>query len=132
MTSITNSAILQYRGRFQWSNHFNELLLQTLKEVGIRLERLEGRVDHVINEKADKADVKDVKADVKDVKADVKSVIEKLDQKADKADVNALRDEVRSQGQRLDRIETGIRTLQWTMTAGLAVMGIILAFVKAC
>ena len=107
------------------SNHFNELLLQTLKDVGIRLERLEGRVDHVINEKADKTDVKEVKADIK-------SVIEKLDQKADKADVNALCDEVRSQGQRLDRIEIGIKTLQWTMTAGIAVLGIILAFVRSC
>ena len=122
------------------SNHFNELLLQTLKDVGIRLERLEGRVDHVINEKADKTDIQDVKADVKDVrselkdvKADVKdvrselrTVSEKLDQKTDKADLNALRDEVRSHGQRLDRIETGIKTLQWTMMAGLAVLDIIL------
>ena len=144
------------------SNNFNELLLQTLKDVGIRLERLEGRVDHVINEKADKTDVKEVKAELKSVaekldqkadKADLKSVIEKLDQKADKADVqdvkadvqdvkadvqdvkadvNTLRDEVRSQGQRLDRIETGIKTLQWTMTAGIAVLGIILAFVRSC
>ena len=119
------------------ANHFNELLLQTLKEVGIRLERLEGRVDHVINEKADKTDVQDVKADIKDVKADIKDVKanvnvlnEKLDQKADKADVNILRDEVRAHGQRLDRIETGIKTLQWTMTAGIAVLGIILAFVR--
>ena len=130
------------------SNNFNELLLQTLKDVGIRLERLEGRVDHVINEKADKTDVKDLKTDLKSViekldqkadKADLKSVIEKLDQKADKSDVkdvksdvNALSDEVRSQGQRLDRIEMGIKTLQWTMTAGLAVLGIILAFVRSC
>ena len=126
------------------ANHFNELLLQTLKEVGIRLERLEGRVDHVINEKADKTDVKDVKAaieklDQKADKTDMQAVIEKLDQKADKtdikdvkADVNTLRDEVRSHGQRLDRIETGIKTLQWTMTAGLAVLGIILAFIRAC
>ncbi len=121
------------------SNHFNELLLQTLKDVGLRLERLEGRVDHVINEKADKSDVTDVKSDVKDVRAELKSVAEKLDQKADKSDVtdvksdvNALRDDVRSQGQRLDRIETGIKTLQWTMTAGLAVLGIILAFMRAC
>lgn len=133
------------------SNNFNELLLQTLKDIGIRLERLEGRVDHVINEKADKTDVQDVKsaiekldqkadktdvqdvkADVKDVRSELKSVSEKLDQKADKADVNALRDEVRSQGQRLDRIEMGIKTLQWTMTAGIAVLGIILAFVRSC
>ena len=101
------------------SDHFNELLLQTLKEVGVRLERLEGRVDHVINEKADKIDVSDVKTELSDVKTELK------------ADVNGLWDEVRSQGQRLDRIETGIRTLQWTMTAGLAVLGIILAFLKA-
>ncbi|RKU37497.1 hypothetical protein C6496_10480 [Candidatus Poribacteria bacterium] len=130
------------------ANHFNELLLQTLKEVGVRLERLEGRVDHVINEKADKIDVKsalekldrksdkedvqDVKADVQDLKADIKDIKAILDQKADKADVNILRDEVRAHGQRLDRIETGIRTLQWTMTAGLAVLGIILAFVRSC
>jgi len=107
------------------SNHFNDLLLQTLKDVGIRLERLEGRVDHVINEKADKTDVKDVRTELK-------SVAEKLDTKADKTDVNALRDEVRSQAQRLDRIETGIKTLQWTMTAGLAALGIILAFVRSC
>lgn len=121
------------------SNHFNELLLQTLKDIGIRLERLEGRVDHVINEKADKMDVKDVREELK-------SVIEKLDQKADKSDVadvksdvadvksnvNTLRDDVRSQGQRLDRIETGIKTLQWTMTAGIAILGIILAFIRAC
>ena len=107
------------------SNSFNELLLQTLKDVGIRLERLEGRVDHVINEKADKTDVNDLKAELK-------SVGEKLDQKADKADVNALRDEVKSQGQRLDRIEIGIKTLQWTMTAGIAVLGIILAFMRSC
>ena len=144
------------------ANHFNDLLLQTLKEVGIRLERLEGRIDHVINEKADKVDVQDLKekadkADVQDLKTDIKAdvqdlktdgqdlkveiraVTEKLDQKADKADVNALKadvntlgDEVRSQGQRLDRIETGIKTLQWTMTAGLAILGIILAFVRSC
>ena len=65
------------------AKHFNELLLQTLKEVGIRLERLEGRIDHVINEKADKTDVKEVKSDVK-------SIIEKLDQKADKTDLDVI------------------------------------------
>ncbi len=89
------------------SDQFNQLLLQTLKEVGIRLERLEGRVDHVINEKADKTDVSDVKSQL-----------------------NGLQEEMRSLGRRIDRIETGIRTLQWTMTAGLAVLGIILAFIK--
>lgn len=68
------------------SDHFNKLLLQRFEDIGTRLERLERRVDHVINEKADKTDVKDVKAEVKDVKLDVKdvqtelkTVIEKLD-----------------------------------------------------
>ena len=130
------------------SDHFNELLLQTLKEVGIRLERLEGRVDHVINEKADKIDVSDVKTELKSLKAELKADINgvktelsdvKAELKADingvkaelKTDINQLWDEVRSHGQRLDRIETGIKTLQWTMTAGLAVLGIIIAFIKA-
>ena len=130
------------------SDHFNELLLQTLKEVGIRLERLEGRSDHVINEKADKIDVKDVKTELKTVKAELKDDINNLktELKDDindlrtelKADINALkteindvRDELRTQGQRIDRIETGIRTLQWTMTAGLTVLGIIIALIKA-
>lgn len=95
------------------ANHFNDLLLQTLKDVGIRLERLEGRVDHIINEKSDKVDVQDLKAELK-------------------ADFNTLGDKVQSHAQRLDRIETGIKTLQWTMTAGLAILGIILAFVRSC
>lgn len=90
------------------SDHFNELLLQTLKEVGVRLERLEGRVDHVINEKSDKEDVRDLKTDLK-----------------------VLRDEVRSNGQRLDRLEAGIKTLQWTVTAGIAALGVLIALLKA-
>ena len=146
----------------------NELLLEMFKEISARLKRVEGRVDHIINEKADKTDVKsalekldqkadkadvqsalekldqkadkadvqdlkaEVKADVQDLKADVKDIKDILDQKVDKADFNMLRDEVRTHGQRLDRIETGIKTLQWTMTAGLAVLGIILAFMRAC
>ena len=125
------------------ANHFNDLLLQTLKDVRIRLERLEGRVDQIVNEKADKVDIRDLKADGQDLRAELKTVTEKLDQKADKtdvqdlktelkADINTLGDKVQSQAQRLDRIETGIKTLQWTMTAGLAILGIILAFVRSC
>ena len=101
------------------ANHFNDLLLQTLKEVGIRLERLEGRVDHIINEKSDKVDVQDLKAelksvtekldqkadkaDVQDLKAEFKSVTEKLDQKADKADVQDLKAELKSVTEKLDQ-----------------------------
>ena len=29
------------------ANHFNDLLLQTLKEMGLRLDRIEGRLEHV-------------------------------------------------------------------------------------
>ena len=61
------------------SDHFNKLLLQRLEEIGTRLGRLEKRVDQVINEKADKAEVKDVKLDVKDVQTELKTVIKKLD-----------------------------------------------------
>ena len=149
MLDIHHEFLLSYDvGGFPMSDHFNELLLQTLKEVGVRLERLEGRVDHVINEKADKigvsnvktelkADVSDVKTELNDVKAELKSVNKKLDLKAGKtdvndvkADVNGLQDDLRSNGLCLDRIETRIRTLQWTMTAGFAALGIILAFMK--
>ena len=68
------------------SNHFNELLLQRLTEIDLRLGRLEDRIDHVINEKSDKTDVKDVKTELKALEAELK------------ADVNTLRDEVRSHG----------------------------------
>ena len=98
------------------THHFNDLLLQTLKEVGLRLDRVEGRLERV-DDRLDRV----------------------IEQKADKADLDVLRVEMRaqgerldSQGQRLDRIEAGIRTLQWTMSAGLAVMGVIFAFLKAC
>ncbi len=60
------------------ANHFNDLLLRTLEQIGTRLERLESRIDHVINEKTDKTDVEDLKAEIRGVN-------EKLAQKADKA-----------------------------------------------
>ena len=100
------------------ANHFNDLLLETLKEIRVRLDRLEGRADRLIEQKADKSDVA--------------AIAEKLDQKADKSDVAVLSEAVHSHGQRLDRIEAGIKTLQWTMTAGIAVIGLVLALFKAC
>ena len=105
------------------SDRFDELLLQTLKEVGVRLERLEGRVDHIINEKADKTDVNDVKAGLK-------VVTEKLAPKSYKTNVNELQDELRSQGRHLDRIGTRIKTLQWMVTFGFAALGVLIAFLK--
>ena len=128
------------------TNHFNELLLQTLKEISIHLDRLAGRIDRV-EQRMDHLDgridrIIDQKADKSDLAATNKrldSIESKLDQKADKADLVATNEkldtlgaEVRSHGQRLDRIESGIRTLQWTMSAGLAVMGVIFAFLRAC
>ena len=91
------------------SNHFNDLLLETLKEIRVRLDRLEGRADRLIEQKADKSDVE-----------------------ALRADLTELREEGHARGQRLDRIEAGIKTLQWTMTASVAVIGLALAFFKAC
>ena len=44
------------------SNHFNELLLQTLKKINVRLDRT--RVDHGINEKSDKMNVMGVRSEV--------------------------------------------------------------------
>ena len=123
------------------ANHFNDLLLETLKEIRVRLDRLEGRADRLIEQKADKSDVATIKSDIAAIaekldqkadKSDVAAIAEKLDQKADKSDVAALSEAVHSHGQRLDRIEAGIKTLQWTMTAGIAVIGIVLALFKAC
>ena len=34
-------------GIFMATNHFNDLLLQTLKEMGLRLDRVEGRLERV-------------------------------------------------------------------------------------
>ncbi len=123
------------------ANHFNDLLLETLKEIRVRLDRLEGRADRLIEQKADKSDVAAIaekldqkadKSDIATIKSDVAAIAEKLDQKADKSDIAVLSEAVHSHGQRLDRIEAGIKTLQWTMTAGIAVIGLVLALFKAC
>lgn len=60
------------------ANHFNDLLLQTLKEMGLRLDRVENRLERV-------ADRLDRVIEQKANKTDVSKVIEKLDQKADKS-----------------------------------------------
>ncbi len=133
------------------ANHFNELLLQTLKEISVRLDRLEERTDRIIDQKADKSDFEytnkrlddlDTKLDQKADKSDLASINKKLnelDQKADKSDlastnknIDDLREDMHSQGQRLDRIEAGIGTLKWIIGAEVAVIGVILAFIKAC
>ena len=137
------------------NNHFNELLLHTLKQLGIRLDRVDDRLDRVdakLDQKADKADVSaiaakldqksnkaDVSAVIDAVKADVNAVIAKLDQKADKEDVKRLEEKLdvtnevlKTQGERLDRIEGSIRTSQWVLGVEIVLVGVIVAFLRAC
>ena len=117
------------------NNNFNELLLHTLKQLGIRLDRVDDRLDRMDAKLDQKAD----KEDVNVVKADIKAIAAKLDQKADKEDVKRLEEKldatneaVKGQGERLDRIEGGIKTLQWVLGVEIALVGIIVAFLKAC
>ena len=62
------------------ANDFNELLLQTLKQINVRLDRLDGRVDYLIDVKADKTDLN--------------AILEKLDQNVDKTDLDATNEKV--------------------------------------
>ena len=130
------------------ANHFNELLLQILKQINVRLDRLDGRMDRLIETKADqtvldatneKLDALSEKLDTKADKADLDALGEKvdalsakLDTKADKADLDALGEKVDGLGVRIDRIEGGIGTLKWFIGAEVAVIGVILAFIKGC
>ena len=84
------------------ANHFNDLLLQTLKQINVRLDRLDGRMDRLMDEKADKIDLDTTNKKVDDL------------------------------GRRLERIEVGIGTLKWIIGAEVAVIGVVLAFIKAC
>lgn len=135
--------VLSRKGGISVVNHFNDLLLQTLKEVNVRLDRLDSRmdrldnrIDHLIDTKADKTDL-----DATNEKLDVLSA--KIDTKADKADLeitnekidalgNRLDDKIDNLGHRVERIEAGIGTLKWVIGAEVAVIGVILAFIKAC
>ena len=101
------------------NNNFNELLLHTLKQLGIRLDRVDDRLDRM----DDRLDRVDAKLDRKADKEDLKRLEEKLD---------ATNETVKSQGERLDRIEGGIKTLQWVLGVEIALVGIIVAFLRAC
>ena len=125
------------------ATHFNDLLLQTLKETNVRLDRLDsrmdrldGRIDYLIDTKADKTAL-----EVTNEKLDALST--KIDTKADKADLDATNEKLDTLGRRLDgkidalghrieRIEGGIGTLKWVIGAEVAVIGVILAFIRAC
>ena len=97
------------------ANHFNDLLLQTLKQINVRLDRLDTRVE----QKADKADLDAInkKLDgVIETKAD-KTALEVPDGKFD--DVLCC----------LDRIDAELRTLTWIIGTEVAIIGVVLIFI---
>ena len=102
------------------ANHFNDLLLQTLKQINVRLDRLDGRMDRLDGRMDRLIDVK----------------VDKTDLDATNGKLDTLREEVRTDirglGSRIERIEAGIGTLKWVIGAEVAVIGVILAFIKAC
>ena len=121
------------------ANHFNDLLLQTLKQINVRLDRLDGRMDR-LDGRMDRLDGRmdrliETKADQTALDATnekLDALSAKLDTKADKADLDVTNQKVDDLGHRMDRIEAGIGTLKWIIGAEVAVIGVILAFIKAC
>jgi len=103
-------------------NHFNDLLLQTLKEINVRLDRLDGRIDYLIDTKADKTAL-----NATNEKLDALSA--KIDTKADKADLDVTNQKIDALGHRIERIEGGIGTLKWVIGTEVAVIGVILVFI---
>ena len=104
------------------NKNFNELLIEILKQIHVRLDRLDAKIDT----KADKEDVNvlriSVEKDINEVKVDISSL---------KNDMNVVKEDVKSLGQRLDRIEGGIATLRWMIGAQVAIIGVLLAIFKA-
>ena len=97
------------------NKNFNELLIEILKQIHVRLDRLDAKIDT----KADKEDVNALKVNLE---KDINEV---------KADISAVKDDVNSLAHRLDRIEAGIATLRWVIGAQVAIIGVILAIFKA-
>ena len=104
------------------TKNFNELLIEILKQIHVRLDRLDAKIDT----KADKEDVNVLKVsfekEINEVKADISGV---------KTDIGEVKADVNSLGQRLDRIEGGIATLRWVIGAQVAIIGVLLAIFKA-
>ena len=104
------------------NKNFNELLIEILKQIHVRLDRLDAKIDT----KADKEDVNvlriSVEKDINEVKVDISSL---------KNDMNVVKEDVESLGQRLDRIEGGIATLRRVIGAQVAIIGVLLAIFKA-
>ena len=93
-------------------NNFNELLIHNLKQIAIRLDRLDAKVD----EKADKKDLINLEA--------------KLDEKADKEDLKIIEQRLDGVESCLDRLESGIGTLKWVIGVGLTGIGVLIAVLK--
>ena len=88
------------------ANHFNDLLLQTLKQINVRLDRLDGRMDSLIETKTDKTGLE--------------SANKKLDNLGEKLDSLVCC---------LDRIDAELRTLTWIIGTEVAIIGVVLAFI---
>ncbi len=101
------------------NKNFNELLIEILKQIHVRLDRLDAKIDT----KADKEDFNAFRVNMEEDINDLRVNMEK--------DINDLREDVNSLGQRLDRIEAGIATLRWVIGAQVAIIGVILAIFKA-
>ena len=81
------------------ANHFNDLLLQTLKQINVRLDRLDGRMDRLDT---------------------------RMEQKADKTDLDEKFDDLLCC---LDRIDVKLRNLTWFIGTEVAIIGVVLAFI---
>ena len=105
------------------ANHFNDLLLQTLKQINVRLDRLDGRMDR-LDGRMDRLDGR------MDRLIETKADQSALDATNEKLDV--LSGDVKDLGRRMDRLEAGIGTLKWIIGAEVAVIGVVLAFLRSC
>ena len=107
------------------NKNFNELLIEILKQIHVRLDHLDAKIDT----KADKEDVNTLKVslekNISTVKADITAIKDAV-----KADVSTIKEEVNALGQRLDRIEAGIATLRWAIGVQGPVVVVILAIFK--
>ena len=83
------------------NNNFNELLLHTLKQLGIRLDRVVAKLDQKI------------------YKADFRRLEEKLD---------ATNEVLKAQTERLARIEGRLKTTLCVLSVEIVLVGIIVAF----
>ena len=94
------------------NNNFNELLIHTLKQIHVRLDRLDAKVD----EKADKQAIKVLQV--------------KLDGKSNRANSKTLEKRFDRIISRLDQIESDIATITWMTGIGFACIGVLLVLLK--